>query len=101
MVRGHRPYPPRALGFNPPWVSNLFQSRNLTAVAYHFHREYPELDAQLGRRLAYLGVLYAYGGMTEINPMAMRVLDRLHAEGKALSMTLPRAPDPFHPSQKG
>ncbi len=45
----------------------------------------PEMDLKLSQRLAKLGILYTYGGMLKINPMAIRVSDRMHAEGKVLT----------------
>jgi hypothetical protein len=42
-------------------------------------------DSGLMQRLTNLGILYIYSGMLKVNPMAIRVLDRMHAEGKAQS----------------
>jgi hypothetical protein len=44
-----------------------------------------EMDPRLTRRLVRLGILYVFGGVLEINPMAIRVLQKMRAEGKSLS----------------
>ncbi|GEM_PF-4962689 len=43
------------------------------------------MDVELTRSLERIGVLYIYGGSLEINPMAIRVLERMKSDGKHLS----------------
>ena len=49
-----------------------------------------ELDPGFTRTLERLGILYIFGGMLEINPMAIRILKRMQSDGKELSA------DAFH-----
>jgi hypothetical protein len=44
-----------------------------------------EMTGSLTRTLERTGVLYIYGGSLEVNPMAVRVLENMHAAGKHLS----------------
>ena len=44
-----------------------------------------EVDPDLIRRLEFLGVLYVYSGQLKINPMAMRILERIQAAGAPVS----------------
>jgi hypothetical protein len=44
-----------------------------------------DLEPGLMRQLERLGILYTFGGVLEINPMAIRILMRLRTEGKDLS----------------
>jgi hypothetical protein len=44
-----------------------------------------EMDYGLIRQMERLGIIYAFGGELVINPMAMRVLERMRDDGKALS----------------
>ncbi|HKP95335.1 MAG TPA: hypothetical protein VJ385_06215 [Fibrobacteria bacterium] len=44
-----------------------------------------ELDSGLVRQLERLGILYTFGGGLEINPMAIRILKKMRADGKELS----------------
>jgi hypothetical protein len=44
-----------------------------------------EIESELMNTLLALGIIYVYGGSYEVNPMAIRVLDIMHAEGKSLN----------------
>ncbi|MDB5047047.1 MAG: hypothetical protein JWO30_118 [Fibrobacteres bacterium] len=44
-----------------------------------------EVDPNLMKNLVNLGILYIYSGVLEVNPMAIRVLERMEAERKPLT----------------
>lgn len=52
---------------------------------YPLQDESLEINPELMDSLLSLGIIYVYGGSFEVNPMAIRVLDIMHAENKDLT----------------
>ncbi|MDQ3000462.1 MAG: hypothetical protein M3Y08_04270 [Fibrobacterota bacterium] len=44
-----------------------------------------ELEPEMAGRLHNLGIIYIYDGVLEVNPMAIRILNRMDSEGKTLT----------------